>query len=76
MFVPSKKFCINETTIAFKGRCKEIVYNPNNPDKWCLQLKEVCNCKSKYLYFINLLNGQSCSLIDAISFFNYCFRIL
>ncbi len=41
VYVSNKNICIDESTIAFKGNFKALVYNPKKPYKWGIQIKNL-----------------------------------
>lgn len=58
VFNPGSYVCIDEMLVAFRGRCKFIIYMPNKPDKYGIKIMCLTDSKSGYLYNAYIYCGK------------------
>ncbi len=66
IYVPGREISIDESTIAFKGNCSALVYNPCKPDKWGLQFRVLTDSKTRYVYRLKFFDKEKHSISEVI----------
>ena len=56
---PDREVSVDESIIAFKGRSSMVVYKPNKPHKWGLNMWVLAEAKSGYAYNMELYTGKA-----------------
>ena len=58
-YYPGQNLSVDESIVAFKGRCGFVVYKPNKPHKWGLNAWVCANSTNGYVYNWELYCGKS-----------------
>lgn len=57
-YTPGPYTCIDEMLLAFKGRCKFIVYMPNKPAKYVIKILLLVDAETYYVYNAYIYFGK------------------
>lgn len=58
-FTPGPYTCIDEMLLAFKGRCKFVIYMPNKPAKYGIKIMILSDARQFYVYNAYIYHGKS-----------------
>ena len=64
-FYPGREISVDESMIAFKGRCRFLQFVPNKPHKYGLKAWALCDARSGYVYNWELYTGRAGANGDA-----------
>ena len=58
-YYPGKHLSVDESIVAFKGKCSWVVYKPQKPHKWGLNAWVMTDATTGYVYNLALYTGKS-----------------
>ena len=58
-YYPGKHLSVDESIVAFKGKCSWVVYKPQKPHKWGLNAWVLTDATNGYVYNWSLYTGKS-----------------
>ena len=58
-YYPGKHLSVDESIIAFKGKCSWVVYKPQKPHKWGMNAWVLTDATNGYVYNWSLYTGKS-----------------
>ncbi|XP_069189265.1 piggyBac transposable element-derived protein 4-like [Procambarus clarkii] len=62
VYIPKKELCLDEGTMAWRGRLSFKVYNPNKPDKYGVKLYMLAESVSGYIYDFDVYSGEKMAI--------------
>ncbi|XP_069168757.1 piggyBac transposable element-derived protein 4-like [Procambarus clarkii] len=67
VYIPKKELCLDEGTMAWRGRLSFKVYNPNKPDKYGVKLYMLAESVSGYIYDFDVYSGIGKTIVDTVT---------
>ncbi|XP_069176585.1 piggyBac transposable element-derived protein 4-like [Procambarus clarkii] len=64
---PVKELCLDEGTMAWRGRLSFKVYNPNKPDKYGVKLYMLAESTSGYIYGFEVYCGIGQTIMETVT---------
>nr|XP_045589346.1 piggyBac transposable element-derived protein 4-like [Procambarus clarkii] len=67
VYWPKKELCLDEGTLAWRGRLSFKVYNPNKPDKYGVKLYMLAESTSGYICDFDMYSGIGKTIIETVT---------
>ncbi|XP_069185477.1 piggyBac transposable element-derived protein 4 isoform X1 [Procambarus clarkii] len=67
VYIPNKELCLDEGTMAWRGRLLFKVYNPNKPNKYGVKLYMLAESVSGYIYDFDVYSGIGKTIVDTVT---------
>ncbi|XP_069169874.1 piggyBac transposable element-derived protein 4-like [Procambarus clarkii] len=67
VYSPLKELCLDEGTMAWRGRLSFKVYNPNKPDKYGVKLYMLAESTTGYIYGFDVYSGIGKTIMETVT---------
>ncbi|XP_069194221.1 piggyBac transposable element-derived protein 4-like [Procambarus clarkii] len=67
VYYPMREFCLDEGTMAWRGRLSFKLYNPSKPDKYGVKFYMLAESTSGYIYSFEVYSGIGRTIIETVT---------